>query len=113
MTTQFTILSQPVQDKINAYFEENPHTGNRASEIPHDIFTDEELKEILFHCAVDDFQDDSFYLYIEEYNEDYSVKAQCGIEWISEDRCLALGFEFEKPFCVDDTESWEYTWHGN
>ena len=113
MTTQFTIFSQPVTEKINKYFEENPHTGKCDPNIPHNIFNSDELKEILSHCQVDDYAEGMFSLYFREYNENYKIKAQCGLDWISEDKCAELGFEFEKPFCVDDTESWEYTWHGN
>lgn len=112
MTTQFTIFSQSIISKINAYFEENPHTDSRfTAQIPTTIFKVEELKEILSHCQVDDYEEGMFYLYFQEYTTDYKIKAQVGFE-IKESKCIALGFTFERPFCVDDTESWEYTWHG-
>ena len=109
--TQFTIFSQSVTEKINKHFEENPHTDPcYSAEIDPTIFTDEELKEIISVCEVDDYDDGNFSLYWKEYNGDYTIKAQCGF-WLSESKCQALGFEFDRPY-VDDTESWEYTWHG-
>ena len=109
--TTFTILSQSVQEKITTYFEENPHTDIRSLvTFSVEFFTDEELKEIISVCECDDYDDGSFSLYWKEYNADNTLKAECGF-WISESKCQALGFEFDRPY-VDDTESWEYSWHG-
>ena len=107
MTTQFTIFSQSIISKINAYFEQNPHYDPRSTaEIDPTIFTDEELKEILSVCECGEYDDGDFSLYWKEENPN----AEYGF-WISESKCQSLGFEFDRPY-VDDRESWEYTWHG-